>query len=137
MLSSSSESSSGGSVPAGGSPRGSSGGFPLGPGVGGSSFGGVGGFLGGSGSSSLIGDTASFGIISSIMYPSEILIGSSGEFLLGGSDTVFIGIFLSSHGTSGASTVFPLSGPPVYIQFPFSVRLIGCPRWTYVFVYSK
>ena len=106
MLSSSSESSSGGFVPAGESPWGSSGGFPLGPEIGGSSFGGVGGFLGGSGSSSLIGDTASFGMIPSVMSSLGIFIGSSDEVLLGGSDTTFMGVFLSSHGTSGPSTVF-------------------------------
>ena len=62
--------------------------------------------MGGSGSSSLIGDTASFGMIPSVMSSLGIFIGSSDEVLLGGSDTTFMGVFLSSHGTSGPSTVF-------------------------------
>ena len=128
MLSLSTDSSSSESVSTGGSPWGLFGGSPLGPEVDGSLFGGVGEFLGSSGSSLLIGDTDSFGMIPSVMSSLGILIGLSDEILLGGSDTIFMGAFLSSQGTSGASTVFPLSGPPVYTQFPFSIRLIGCPR---------
>ena len=81
----------------------------LGPAVG---FGGVGGFWGGSGSSSSIGVTASFGMIPSSISSLGILMGVRGVVLIGVVITLS-GAFLSSQATSGASTIFPLSGPPV------------------------
>ena len=81
----------------------------LGPAVG---FGGVGGFLGGSGSSSSIGVTASFGIIPSSISSFGILMGVRDAVLVEVAITLS-GVFLSSQATSGASTVFPLSGPPM------------------------
>ena len=80
----------------------------LGPAMG---FGGVGGFWGGSGSSSLIGVTAPFGMIPSLMSSFGISIGVRGAVLIGDA-TVLSSAFLSSQAISGASTVFLLSGPP-------------------------
>ena len=80
----------------------------LGPSVG---FGGIGGFWGGSGSSSSIGVTAPLGIIPSSISSFGISIGVRGVVLIG--DVIVLsGAFLSSQATSGASTVFLLSGPP-------------------------
>ena len=76
----------------------------LGPGVG------V-GFRGGSGSSSSIGVTAPFGMIPSSMSSLGMSIGVRGLVRLGRA-TVLIGVLLSSQGTSGESTVLPLSDPP-------------------------
>ena len=81
----------------------------LGPGIG---FGSVGGFFIGSGSSLSIGVTASFSIIPSSISSFGMLVGSEDVVLIK-SVTVLSGAFLSSQATSGASTVFPLSGHPM------------------------
>ena len=80
----------------------------LGPATG---FGGIGGFWGGSGSSLSIGVTASFGMIPSSISFFGILIGIRGAVLIEVT-TILSGAFLFSQATSGASTVFLLSGPP-------------------------
>ena len=69
------------------------------------------GFRGGSGSSSSIGVTASFGMTPSSMSSLGMSIGVRGLVRLG-SATVLIGVLLSSQATSGESTVLPLSDPP-------------------------
>ena len=74
-------------------------------------FGGVIRLWGGSGSSSSIGVTASFGIIPSLISSFGISIGVRGVAWLG-RVTDLIGVLLSSQATSGASTVLPLSIPP-------------------------
>ena len=76
----------------------------LGPGVG------V-GFRGGSGSSSSMGVTASFGMIPSSISSFGISIGVRG-LVRPGRATVLISVLLSSQAMSGASTVLPLSVPP-------------------------
>ena len=81
----------------------------LGPAMG---FGGVGGFWGGSGSSSSIGVTAPFRMIPSSISSLGISMGVRGVVLIRVVITLS-GAFLSSQATSGASTVFPLSGPSV------------------------
>ena len=74
-------------------------------------FGGVIGFWGGSGSSSSIGVTASFGMIPSSISSFGISIGVRDVVLIG--DVIVLSsAFLSSQAISGASTVFLLSGPP-------------------------
>ena len=82
---------------------GSGGGFPdgfsfiqFGPGVGGSSLGKVGRFLHGSGSSSSIGVTASFGMIPSVISSLGMLIGPDEGVLAIRGATVLSGAFLSS-----------------------------------------
>ena len=72
---------------------------------------GVRGFFVGSGSSLLIGVTASFGIIPSSISSFRMLVGPEDVVLIRGV-TILSSAFLSSQATNSMSTVFLLSGPP-------------------------